>query len=227
MDGYPIVGGPRPPGRRVRWLALALGAVVASAATPAARGSVIQQVMQVQAARQMAVRALTTPNDPLAPLAARWLTAFETQRQRFLNSDLFRREEAYYATALQSGIGKGVGRPIGEVYLLTPDATGRLIDSPIIDYLHWRRFHDGVRAFDYYHPEMVTPLNNDLFTRSLPPPTPPVIPTTPTPPVVIGGQPDTHPDAQYPVPEPSSLAVWVAIALGLAYGVRRRRAARA
>ncbi len=97
--------------------------------------------------------------------------------------------------------------------VLQLDASGRLPDMPMVQYLQWRRSLRPLN-FDRYHPELSCMLKWDLYARGL----------TSTPPscggpLVPGG---VRPPVVPPIPEPSTF--WIAAAsLGaVAWSSRRR-----
>lgn len=154
--------------------------------------------------------------------------AIRLRQASILDSEAFRRQEAFYARALQAGMTR-VPRPQFLDVLLTPDASGLLPESSTIDYLRFRRGINQAR-FDRVHPFIGPILERDRIVRTqVPIPMPPVVPEIPTiPPVtpqtppgpILGGG---RPSPQVPIPEPSTLALWIALGLGGAFGVHRRR----
>jgi hypothetical protein len=155
--------------------------------------------------------------------------AIQLRQASILNSEAFRRQEAFYARALETGM-VGVPRPQFLDLLLVPDVAGLLPESSTIDYLNWRRGLNTAR-FDMNHPFIGPILERDRIVRNqvpipLPPivpniPTlPPVTPTIPPGPITGGGK----PSPQVPIPEPSTLAIWFALGLGGVFALHRRRA---
>lgn len=95
---------------------------------------------------------------------------------------------------------------------------GRLVETPFVDYLLWRRSLNPAR-FDHYHPFLGPALGS-----LLPPPT---TPTRPTPGGRTGGgPPPVNPQPQNGVPEPGSILVGLVLAsAALASRPRHPRAA--
>jgi MYXO-CTERM domain-containing protein len=106
---------------------------------------------------------------------------------------------------------------------------GLLPDTPLVEYLRWRRSLDPAR-FDHYHPNVGPMLAEDALTRmSLlnPPPNLGQVvnpPGTPPPPVPVPPLPPNPPDAK--VSEPSSALLGLVLA-GAAGWLRRRAHSRA
>jgi len=164
------------------------------------------------------------------------------------SNPILRRQEAFFARALQNRSVRGVPRPQGLRMLLTPDNQGRLPDSSVIDYLHWRRSLNPTR-FDRHHPFIGPMLEDDRIVdignpvpppdspqAPLPPPVPPVDPTEPGfpdlpddpgSPIGGGGTPVNPPPSnpQVPIPEPDGLLLWSVLALagGGVFGWNRKR----
>lgn len=95
--------------------------------------------------------------------------------------------------------------------VLTYNSLGQIVDTPLAEYLKWRRSLNPTR-FDRYHPYIGPPLAQTLVP-------PPLTPTpTPTPPI--------NPQPQIPgVPEPASLLVGVVLMVAAATW-RRHKAQR-
>ncbi|QDV37992.1 PEP-CTERM sorting domain-containing protein [Tautonia plasticadhaerens] len=224
-----LIGRPyRPP--RLDRRALAALLVVALAPAIAEAGPLRVRARAI-AERVAAQRALlgADAGTTLARQAAAQDGAVRLRQASILDSEAFRRQEAFYAQALQAGMTR-VPRPQFLDLLLVPDASGLLPESATIDYLRFRRGLNQAR-FDRVHPFIGPILERDRIVRTqVPIPLPPVVPEIPTiPPVtpqipegpILGGG---KPSPQVPVPEPSTLAVWVALGLGGAFALQRRRA---
>lgn len=94
--------------------------------------------------------------------------------------------------------------------LVLPTRLGRLVDTPFVDYLNWRRSLDPAR-FDHYHPNVGPEL-------ALPAPH-----LMPTPAATATGGGTKHPFRPAPqnLPEPGSLGIAVVL-LGAGLAVRNR-----
>ena len=203
-----------------RCLAIAMLAATVLAACPdvAQAGPLLERARALRAERQ-AERALSRP---VLATAASGVIATRAV------SPVLDQQEAFYARALQLGVVR-VPRPQGLDRLLVANADGTLPDSPIVDYLQWRRGLNTPR-FDSQHPFLAPILERDRIADTqvpLPIPTgPPEVPTIPpapdNPPIGVGGTPS---QPQLPVPELSSLPLWIALAVGGAFALIHRRAA--
>ena len=91
---------------------------------------------------------------------------------------------------------------------------GRIVDTPLVDYLSWRRSLNPAR-FDLVHPTIGPALGG------LTPPTPAIIPA---PGGITAGKPPTssNPVPEIGVPEPSTLSLGLALG-AVAYAWRYRR----
>lgn len=180
----------------------------------------------------------TAPQDLLQPNAGTMRAdsvsarsqSIQLRQTSILNSQAFQRQEAFYARALEQGMTR-VPRPQFLDVLLVPDVSGLLPESSTLDYLRWRRELNSSR-FDRNHPVIGPALERDRIVRNqtpLPPVTPPTEPEVPTiPPAIPGlpGEPITsggRPSPQVPIPEPSTLAVWLALGIGGSFALNRRQ----
>jgi hypothetical protein len=99
---------------------------------------------------------------------------------------------------------------------------GHLPDTPLWQYLHWRRALNPVR-FDRYHPEF-RKLFRDEARHHPEIPAAPVLPIGTTP--VVIPPPSFPPPMMGTVPEPTSGQIWgviLGLVLVVAYGAGRRR----
>ncbi len=127
------------------------------------------------------------------------------------------RWQNYFAQALREQ-RTNVRRPPNIFRMLNADENGLLPDSPLVEYLHWRRALNP-RRFDRLHPKLAPLLTQDMLNR-LPPdfPSLPALPSLPTDPDLFD---PTRPITQVPIPEPGTLMIALILASSFVW-MRRR-----
>ncbi len=144
----------------------------------------------------------------MTPYPAHWVRVAQAVRNP---QSLWNR---YFARALVNHDLRVKGPNAVGVLAVSAAATGVLPQTPIVQYLMWRRSLNPAR-FDFYHPRLGPILQQNLIT-SVPPTVGGEKITPPTPPV-------TPPDNPPPqVPEPSSLAIAVMLVSAAAWARRHR-----
>lgn len=141
----------------------------------------------------------------------------QINRQAIVNGMLETRWQNYFAQALRQQ-RVHVQRPPNLFQMLRADENGLLPDTPLVEYLHWRRSLNPSR-FDRYHPKLAPLLTRTMLTQ-LPPDTP-TLPTLPALPGDPDGFDPTRPIPQVPIPEPGTLMIALVLAGSFAW-MRRR-----
>ncbi|CAN5897957.1 hypothetical protein BH23PLA1_BH23PLA1_34760 [soil metagenome] len=154
-----------------------------------------------------------------ATLAARKQAPAQAQNERraVVNAMMETRWQDYFARALRQQ-RTDVQRPPNLFGMLSATEDGLLPDTPIVEYLRWRRSR-APRRFDLNHPGLAPILWNDEAARlARRPPALAALPALP-------GEPNLSPTlsiAQVPIPEPSTLVIALAIVSSMAWRQRLR-----